>query len=97
MSAELDPVEMTLRRVLEHATVRARVGFERVASASVEEREAILKAYKPFIDSDMAMVHECVQQAQLAGIARVHHALHDSAVDPEMLDEAIHYAESRTK
>lgn len=89
----LEAIESTVLAVLEHATLRARTGIDGVQLMTDEQRAAILEAYGPVLDADMELLRECLRQAMAVGVQRMHHALHETAVDPELLDEAFYYAE----
>lgn len=86
-------VAETSRRIL--ADLVARVVFgDRYDSVTDAERAAVAERYEGLIEGAARMVDECLAQAGAEAIQTVHKALHDNTIlEPEMLDQAIEYAE----
>lgn len=90
----LDPFLESARQIMQNAYVRAAAGAagRQAADFSDNERRALFDRHVVPMEQELEMIGELLIQARLAGIDELRVGLHDSALDPELVEQAVEHA-----
>jgi hypothetical protein len=89
-----EQIDATAWRVIRDVALIAllRPAGRKPSQLSLQEQNDALEPLIPTLVGAHGMLRECVRQALLLGVQRVHHSLHGQpGVDHEMLDEAVDF------